>query len=134
MCAGLPYLLHKKVYRDGFILHDETLNDPALQEEIEEYRLALGSQFMLNEEQIKNPPRLVLPDTRKELNDKWAKLQVKYQPLWKIRNYFGEKIALYFAWSGCIISTLWIPMLLGLAIFFYGLQLRYVHCLCEREN
>ena len=38
----------------------------------------------------------------------------------------ARRVALYFAWSGCIISTLWIPMLLGLAIFFYGLQLRYV--------
>ena len=77
-----------------------------------------------------NPPKLVLPDTRQELNDTWGKLNLKYQPLWKIRNYFGEKIALYFAWTGTLISTLWIPTLLGLGIFLYGLYLRYVN-VCE---
>ena len=48
----------------------------------------------------------------------------KFQPLWKIRNYFGEKIGFYFAWAGEMASLLWLPMLLGIAIWAYGLYLR----------
>ena len=38
-------------------------------------------------------------DRRKELHETWL-ANLKFQPLWKIRNYFGEKIGLYFAWLG----------------------------------
>jgi len=65
-------------------------------------------------------------DTRHELDKTWAK-SCRFQPLWKIRNYFGEKIALYFAWCGMLIMTLWLPMLFGLAVFLYGLYLRSVN-------
>ena len=115
----------KNVFVDAFILHDETLNDPALKDDIKAYKARLGSQFLNEdlEEKMHNPAHMK-DDTRKELNDQWAKRWFKYQPLWKIRNYFGEKIALYFAWSGMLIMSLWIPTLLGLGIFFYGLHLR----------
>lgn len=62
---------------------------------------------------------------RNELDNCWAK-SCRFQPLWKIRNYFGEKIALYFAWCGMLIMTLWIPMLFGFIVFLYGLYLRSV--------
>jgi len=62
-------------------------------------------------------------DPRNELDRTWAK-SCRFQPLWKIRNYFGEKIALYFAWSGMLIVSLWPPMLFGFAVFLYGLYLR----------
>ena len=63
-----------------------------------------------------------LPDARKDMNDTWTRF-FKYQPMWKIRNYFGEKIAFYFAWSGMLISSLWLPTLFGLGVFAYGMYL-----------
>lgn len=114
----------KNVYIDGFILHDETLKDPSLQEDIKEYKAKLGSQFLINTNDEVPDPDSLLNDCRHELNETWATRWFKYQPLWKIRNYFGEKVALYFAWSGALIVSLWIPTFLGLGIFFYGLNLR----------
>jgi len=69
-------------------------------------------------------------DARQELDRTWAK-SCRFQPLWKIRNYFGEKIAMYFAWSGMLIISLWPPMLFGFAVFLYGLYLRSV---CYRQS
>ena len=44
MSAGLPYMLHKKVYQDAYILHDETFNDPVEKAELDEKRAEYGSQ------------------------------------------------------------------------------------------
>ncbi|XP_046553360.1 anoctamin-4-like [Haliotis rubra] len=61
-----------------------------------------------------------------KMEQEWASFKkfYKFQPLWKIRNYFGEKIAFYFAWIGFFITSLWIPVLTGLIVFFYGVGLR----------
>lgn len=130
---GLPYLRMKKVYSDGFILHDETMNDPALKDDLNAYKARLGSQFMLNEIDLPKPGSLQ-DDFRGDLDEKWAKRWFKYQPLWRIRNYFGEKIALYFAWSGVLISTLFIPTLLGLGIFGYGLYVSITEVLTNNST
>lgn len=120
-------MLHKGVYKDGLVLHDEALNDPALRDDKLAYRDVLGSQFLLKDDEKdidfeKNPEAKY--DKREMLNYTWAKRWIRYQPLWKIRNYFGEKIALYFAWAGTLIYTLWVPTLFGLAVFAYGLYVR----------
>eukprot|EP00111_Clytia_hemisphaerica_P008657 TCONS_00025310-protein len=80
---GLTSLLVSGSYKDGFVLND---------------RSALDNVYPLKytfEDALKSLP----PDTRRELKNTWLKC-LKFQPLWKIRNYYGEKIGLYFAWLG----------------------------------
>lgn len=45
----------------------------------------------------------------------------KKQPLWLIRRYFGEKVALYYAWLGFYTKALYPPAVVGLLCFFYGI-------------
>ncbi len=126
----------KEVYSDAFVLHDETVEDPHELNEIKE-KLAQKGEKLTETEKMKrrSTKSLMMEDTRKDLDNTWTKF-FKYQPLWKIRNYFGEKFALYFAWSGTLITTLWVPTLFGIGIFIYGLYLRFVTIqtfLCCRE-
>ncbi|KAL3880795.1 hypothetical protein ACJMK2_033006 [Sinanodonta woodiana] len=105
---GFPYMKMKGAYQDSFVLHEASVKTP--EEEFGEKPVPL-------EESTTGGGST---DARKSLDGTWPKF-FKFQPLWKIRDYFGEKIALYFAWSGTLTTTLWIPMLLGIAIFIFGL-------------
>ena len=62
-------------------------------------------------------------NTRQILYEYWARWSkwYKYQPLDHIRDYFGEKIAIYFAWLGFYTGWLLPAALVGLAVFLYGL-------------
>ena len=51
---------------------------------------------------------------------RWGKWY-KYQPLDHIRNYFGEKVAIYFAWLGFYTGWLLPAMVVGVLVFLYGL-------------
>ncbi|CAG2117551.1 unnamed protein product, partial [Medioppia subpectinata] len=50
----------------------------------------------------------------------WSKWY-KYQPLDHIRDYFGEKIAMYFAWLGFYTGWLVPAAIVGILVFLYGL-------------
>uniref|UniRef100_A0A8C4QQK4 Anoctamin n=1 Tax=Eptatretus burgeri TaxID=7764 RepID=A0A8C4QQK4_EPTBU len=56
------------------------------------------------------------------LYERWARwgMWYKYQPLNLIRRYFGEKIALYFAWIGWYTGMLIPASAIGFAVFLYG--------------
>ncbi|KAL4230701.1 hypothetical protein ACF0H5_011077 [Mactra antiquata] len=103
--VGLDYMLMEKVYTEKFILHEESMYDPDEKEK---------------NKTLPTDPASLKADPRFDMQLTWVKF-FKFQPLWKIRNYFGEKIGFYFAWSGTLIETLWLPMLFGFAIFIYGL-------------
>ena len=51
------------------------------------------------------------------------------------RNYYGSKIAMYFAWLGFYTQMLVVPSIIGLIIFIYGVAYmddsypRYVSCM-----
>ncbi|XP_039391595.1 anoctamin-9-like isoform X4 [Mauremys reevesii] len=60
---------------------------------------------------------------RKELKENWAQWRkiLKQQPIEDIRSYFGEKVALYFAWLGWYTRILFPAAVLGLLVFLYGI-------------
>ena len=53
----------------------------------------------------------------------WASFKkiLKFQPLDAIRDYFGVKVALYFAWLGFYTNLLIVPSIVGVICFIYGL-------------
>ena len=104
----------KDVYEDAFVLHE----DSNLMAEKEDKDKDPKKTDMAADK------RNLIEDPRKEMDDTWVRWW-KFQPLWKIRNYFGEKIGLYFAWAGMLLTSLWLPMLFGVACFIYGLTVRY---------
>lgn len=61
--------------------------------------------------------------TRHLLFHEWASFKkiLTFQPLDAVRDYFGVKIALYFAWLGFYTGLLIPPSIVGLVTFIYGL-------------
>lgn len=99
---GVNRLIRERVFEAAFPLHDASdhLDD--------------------NHPNGDNSPRA-------KLAAKWARFSVwyKYQPLDQIRDYFGEKIGLYFAWLGSYTTWLLLPSLVGLCVFVINLMLSF---------
>ncbi|XP_014906414.1 anoctamin-7 [Poecilia latipinna] len=72
-----------------------------------------------------NPVSLQSLGLRQILHGYWSKWSCwrRYQPLDHIREYFGEKIALYFAWIGFYTAWLLPASLVGTLIFLLGFVL-----------
>uniref|UniRef100_A0A673HPQ4 Anoctamin n=1 Tax=Sinocyclocheilus rhinocerous TaxID=307959 RepID=A0A673HPQ4_9TELE len=60
---------------------------------------------------------------QKELKQSWARWSAcfKGQPITNVRNYLGEKVALYFLWLGWYTFLLIPASVIGLVVFLYGL-------------
>eukprot|EP00079_Xenopus_tropicalis_P013735 XP_002942829.2 PREDICTED: anoctamin-7-like [Xenopus tropicalis] len=67
------------------------------------------------------PPESLNP--RQILSQYWARWSqwYKYQPLDHIRDYFGEKVAIYFAWLGFYTAWLLPAAIVGTVVFISGL-------------
>ncbi|XP_046671611.1 anoctamin-7-like isoform X2 [Homalodisca vitripennis] len=96
--VGIDRLVDEGVFSSSFPLHDGPY----------ECKNMKGSEVPLN-------PRQVLY----EYWARWGKWY-KYQPLDHIREYFGEKIAIYFAWLGFYTGWLLPAAMVGLLVFLYG--------------
>nr|XP_046208166.1 anoctamin-9 [Oncorhynchus gorbuscha] len=61
--------------------------------------------------------------TQKELRKSWARWTACFrgQPINDVRNYFGEKVALYYLWLGWYTLLLLPAALLGVIVFLYAL-------------
>ncbi|XP_078488523.1 anoctamin-7 isoform X1 [Ciona intestinalis] len=99
---GIERLLCDDVFTAAFPLHDGPYRLPKPIEEVEDLE-------KLNKRQI--------------LYEYWARWGrwYKYQPLDHIRDYFGEKIGIYFAWLGFYTAWLLPVAFIGFIVFLAGL-------------
>ncbi|XP_057612456.1 anoctamin-5 [Chionomys nivalis] len=81
------------------------------------------SAYPLHDGQYWKPSRTPHINERYTLHQNWARFSYFYkeQPLDLIRNYYGEKIGIYFVFLGYYTEMLLIAALVGLACFIYGL-------------
>jgi hypothetical protein len=76
---------------------------------------------MAADERIKGYFNLHHPEKRKWLLKYWAGSYTSKQPIEDIREYFGEQIGLFFAFSGFIVTQLWVLAGLGIFLFAMGM-------------
>ena len=123
---GLHFMLKEGYFENAFILHDETnykrhekhiLNSEFFNENNESQNNCIRESRRLS---YQSPPNI---DYRLNLNENWARFNniFKFQPLKEIKDYFGERIEFYFCWVELIITSLWIPSVIGLIFFIIGL-------------
>ncbi|XP_038604720.1 anoctamin-7 [Tachyglossus aculeatus] len=95
---GIDQLLNEEVFSAAFPLHDGPFRGP-------------------NKDSL--PTKM---NQRQVLYQYWAKWKNwnKYQPLDHVRRYFGEKIALYFAWLGFYTGWLLPAAVVGTLVFLVG--------------
>jgi hypothetical protein len=118
---GLPYMLDKGYFNEAFILHEESNATEELNKMLNKLTEDISSDnpdrndLLKYLEENKNKEGKKELDARTKLTLSWGSMKnlFKFQPLWNIRNYFGEYIALYYAFIGIIVTSLWLPALTG---------------------
>ena len=95
MDIGVNNLIHKGVFLDAYPLHD-------------------GPTLRSTDKKPENE--------RQRLQKDWASVRCifKYQPIDAIKEYFGEKIALYFSFLGFYTAFLLPAAVVGILVFIYG--------------
>ncbi|KAM6980504.1 anoctamin-9 [Aplochiton taeniatus] len=83
-------------------------------------------QELLNKDIFQESFCLHEKKVQKELSKTWANWcsLLKIQPdedIHNVKDYFGEKVALYFLWLGWYTLMLWPAALIGVVVFLYGL-------------
>ncbi|CAG8592715.1 9566_t:CDS:10 [Ambispora leptoticha] len=94
---GFDNLMQKNVYDAFYPLHDGEIQDQTFRD-----------------------PNNKKENLRAKLFNNWIK-SLKRQPLSEIREYFGEKIAMYFAWLGLYTSWLFVASIFGIITIIYGI-------------
>ena len=118
-------MLNENYFTDTFILHDQTLH-PDFIDNFNKIVMKENKEAQTIDHNFVAHHVDPASDYINELIKHWAsfKCLFKFQPMSLIREYFGEKIALYFAWTGMLIATLILPSIIGVIFFGVGLNLR----------
>ncbi|XP_065066302.1 anoctamin-4-like isoform X2 [Rhopilema esculentum] len=93
---GIDHMVHEGIFLAQYTLHDGRVH----------------------EEEGQQPE-----NDRQRLHHDWASFKriFKYQPIPAIKEYFGEKVALYFAWLGFYTTMLLPASIVGFICFLYGI-------------
>jgi hypothetical protein len=127
---GLPLLIENEIFEESFILHDQTSHRyfTKILDKFQKDNKDYGPTSIEYLEKTVNQFAMTdIPDTRTFLQENWASLKniFKFQPITEVRDYFGEKNALYFGFVGSFITMLWLPSLVGVFFFILGISLYY---------
>ena len=111
--CGIKRLIKQGVFVDVYPVHDGLLENEIIEQD--------ESENKKDEEDFTNKP--LYESMRIALYTEWARYRnlFRIQPLDQIKNYFGEQIGLYFAFTGYYTYWLTYASLFGLASFIYSL-------------
>ena len=122
---GICRLLEENGFAAAFPLHDGQFDLPQVQGNacFCKKKVQSSEQSLCQRESKQDGSTPPVLNRRQVLHQYWARwgCWFKYQPLDHIREYFGERIAIYFAWLGFYTGWLLPAALVGLAVFLYGL-------------
>jgi len=101
--VGIEYLLNDDIYNSWFPLHDGPYQLPCLDDKPEDDKVFLNDRQVLS---------MFWSD--------WGRWY-KYQPLNRVRIYYGDTVAMYFAWLGFYTKLLIFPAIVGTFVFIYDI-------------
>ncbi|CAG8649691.1 6121_t:CDS:2, partial [Acaulospora morrowiae] len=113
------YINHKKTDKQGNELPCKIRIRSLSIDRLVEDKVFIG-YYPLHDGPSKKVDASKVENLRAELHETWVK-SFKRQPLAKVREYFGEKLALYFTWIGSYTNWLLVASVGGVIVTIYGL-------------